>query len=167
MCIIILIKLIVSNLHHPIGNVDFSLISNELKNTTVSGPWRLLVGELEKHRVDNVQPDKLASYILLTKMRELYKSQTDWIFSEPCELVEGRGGHDDFSSSFNVTPLPSRHHGYRVAPVLGVEGAGDVREEVHPSKHGNGWALAPLWNFNSHFKQLSISIIGREKAGTV
>ena len=47
------------------------------------------------------------------------------IFSKPSELVQGRWGHDDFPSSFDVAPLPSRHHGHRVAPELGVEGAGD------------------------------------------
>ena len=49
-------QLISPNLHHPVGNVDLSLVSNELKNTAVSRPRRLLVGQLEQHRVDNVQP---------------------------------------------------------------------------------------------------------------
>ena len=63
------------------------------------------------------------------------------IFCEPGELVKGRGGHDDFSSSFDITPLTPGHHGHRIAAILGVEGARDVREEVHPSKHCDGWAL--------------------------
>ena len=56
-----------SNLHHPVGNVDLSLISDELKNTAVSRPRRLLVGELEQHRVDNVQPDLTSIICSLSK----------------------------------------------------------------------------------------------------
>ena len=46
-----------SYLHHPVGDVNLSLVSDKLKNPTMGCPGRLLVGELEQHGVDDVQPD--------------------------------------------------------------------------------------------------------------
>ena len=46
------------NLHHPVGNVDLSLVGNKLKNSTVSGTRGLLVGEFEQHWVNDVQPER-------------------------------------------------------------------------------------------------------------
>ena len=84
--------------------------------------------------------------ILINERREVFQKKQNLknlIFCEPGELVKGRGGHDDFSSSFDITPLPPGHHGHRIAAILGVEGApigGEIQTSNVPI-HGDGWAL--------------------------
>lgn len=41
---------------HPVWQVADSLICHKLENTTVSHSVRVLVGQLEKHRVSDVEP---------------------------------------------------------------------------------------------------------------
>ena len=95
-------------LHHPVGNVNFSLVSHELQDAAVGGLVDPLIGQFEEHRVDNIKSG---------------------------ELVQGRWWHDDLPPALHVRPLGAGQHGHGVAAVLGIERSGDLREEIIHTEH--------------------------------